>query len=352
MHTYLLTYLLTYWCMSPSVIVDLCLFSFTLVRELPINRSPVCVSGIAHLDNRIFVVVDGYDCIKVMRDKPPYDPLVDIAVDGLGRPTDVVACRVTHFLFVADYHCKSIWRVNVGSDDDDDDDDESRSTSGSAQSWVRTEYRPWSMSTSAGRLIVTPVAGSSLYVYRCDGDENRSCPPLIRSVRLPSYMIPRHAVETVAVRNTFIVSHTGRGLWAMHDQISEVDIDGRVVRSYGGRRGNGKLKLDRPSYLVALGLAVGGGVLVADYFNRRVVRLNDRLEFDGIAVGDDIEGTSSDRDGSCCDSGEVGEEERGRRSTDDGDFMPSRLCYMQHNGALLVGSWGLGVHVRGPVRRI
>jgi len=288
-----------------------------------------------------------------MRDSPPYAPLDEILLEGLGRSTDIVGCRATRFLFVADYNGKCIWRVNVdsGGDDGGDDDDEEEDVA-SALEWLRTDYRPWSMSTAAGRLVVTPFNGSSLYVYRCDGDENRPG-QLIRSVRLPSYMVARHAVETPVDRDTFLVAHTGRGLWTMHDQVTQVDVDGRVVRFYGSRRGDDQRKLDRPTYLVALGSAIGGGVLVADYFNRRIVKLHDGLEFDGIVMSDSVKRRSKGDENGDRRDGDVEEGARGRddQSTGDGDFMPSRMCYVQHNGALLVGTWDLGVHTGRPVRK-
>jgi hypothetical protein len=293
---------------------------------------PHCVTGVAHLDNRFFIVADQSDHVKVIDDSPPYASLQSIVVRGLQRPTDVAVCRLTRRLFVADYGGKCIWPIDVdktAAAGDDTDENDCRETASIASvklsEVIWTAYRPWSMSATSGRLVVVPENESTLYVYRCSGN---SATVLLQSLRLPSYMVARHAVESPAGQGSYFVAHTGRGLWNELDQVTEINGKGQVVRLYAGRRGAGEQQLDRPTHLALLDQSTGGGVLVADYRNRRVVRLTDRLTFNRIEA---------------C----YGEYEDGSTIEDD-DCGPSRLCHVHLGDKLFVGFWNGGLGMYGP----
>lgn len=265
----------------------------------------------------------------VTEDSPPYALLQSIVVHGLQRPTDVAACHLMRRLFVADYEGRCVWPVDVdeGAAAGDDTDEEDRWEAASVASVelsdvIWTSFRPWSISVTSDRLVVVPENGSMLCIYRCRGGDGGNAIELLQSIRLPSFMIARHAVESPTDRGAYLVAHTGRGLWNELDQVSEINCKGQVVRVYGGRRGAGELQLDRPTHLALVDQTNGGGVLVADYRNRRIVRLTDRLVFNRIEV--------------CVGEG------------DDEDCGPGRLCHAGLGDKLFVGFWSGGVRLYGP----
>ena len=98
------------------------------------DTSPHSVAGVAHIDNKFYVIVDRCDRVAVIVDAPPYCRLDYIIVDGMTQPTDLATCRRLRRLFVADHDAKCVWRIDIGDKDDnavtavkhlDDDDDDS-----------------------------------------------------------------------------------------------------------------------------------------------------------------------------------------------------------------------------------
>jgi hypothetical protein len=240
--------------------------------------------GVAQLANKIYVVCLQSATIRVYEASPPYDRLPDVKVQGMELPEDIAACSVSQHLYIADWHC--VWRTEVG---------------GLVDRWTRyiAIVGPWSLSVTSGRLLLVRYNNNKLLQYGDTLDQPKHIP-------LPRYMEPRHAVETS--HGTFIVCHTGRW-WggAQHDQVSEVDVDGRVVRVYGGQRGHGPHQLDHPYHLAQ---DATGRLLVADTYNRRIVLLNSQLELDRVMV-DSV----------------------------DLDLNPCRLSYVEGTGQLVVGEW-------------
>ena len=109
--------------------------------------------------------------------------------------------------------------------------------------------------------------------------------------------------------------HTGgrrsdEGRWIEdedHDGVSEVDREGHVIRSFGGRRGDGQHQLNSPWHMAIDSV---GRVLVADYGNRRILLLSEELKCDRILL----------------------DKKRG-----DFDGGPFRLYYDERNQQLMVG---------------
>ena len=69
------------------------------------------------------------------------------------------------------------------------------------------------------------------------------------------------------------------------DQISEVDVDGTVIRSYGGLlHGAGHIlqELNWPKHLA---VDTDGSVLIADRWNHRVLLLDSELRLKRLLVG-------------------------------------------------------------------
>jgi len=160
--------------------------------------------------------------------------------------------------------------------------------------WFDVDHRVWSFSLRSGRLLVTPHT-SELFIYttssspadtgdRCAVPEDDDMKPSKR-VPLADFINPRHAVETR--RNTFVVAHVGWLRDDEHDQISEVNDEGHVLRSYGGLRGRVSRQMNEPWYLAVVdrGDKVDrSDVLVADRWNQRVIVLDWRLVFKRILL--------------------------------------------------------------------
>ena len=201
--------------------------------------------------------------------------LKDIVVENMIRPTDIVGCNETMQLFVADRgggrHV--IWRIDLKRGDQ------------MISEFMQTQdYMPWTLSLSRGRrLIVTPWRDQSLLLY--DVVDGR----LLERIQLPGFMFPHHAIETK--RGTFIVCHSGvrrsdEGEWIEdedHDGVSEVDREGHVIRSFGGRRGKGQHQVNL-GYDGHMAIDSVGQVLVADSGNDRILLLSEELKFDRILL--------------------------------------------------------------------
>ena len=71
------------------------------------------VDSVDHLDGRIFTVTGGSKSISVFMDRAPFSHLGDIIIDGLEDVKDIVACRDTGRLYVAN---NGVWVVSVRED--------------------------------------------------------------------------------------------------------------------------------------------------------------------------------------------------------------------------------------------
>lgn len=91
-------------------------------------------------------------------------------------------------------------------------------------------------------------------------------------MQLPDWMSPNHAVQMP--NGHFMVAHIAAAAELNRDGISEVDATGALVKTYSGHRGNGPNQFNRPSHLA---LKADGGVIVADFENRRVVGVDAGL---------------------------------------------------------------------------
>ena len=89
--------------------------------------------------------------------------------------------------------------------------------------------------------------------------------------------------------------------------VVEVDATGQTVRAY-----DGPLRLIQPRYLVVVSRA-GGGVLVADSQNNRILQLNAELKLERVLLS---------------------------REDDELIDGPLQMCYIEERGVLLVANLG------------
>ena len=61
-----------------------------------------------------------------------------------------------------------------------------------------------------------------------------------------------------------------------HHRVCIIDSNGRMMKSYGGKRGSGIGQMNYPCYVA---IDRNGFILVGDYYNNRIIQLNESLEF-------------------------------------------------------------------------
>jgi hypothetical protein len=229
--------------------------------------------------------------------EPFNELLTRITVKELDFPTDIVACKETKQLYVAEGLCGSrepgcVWRVSMDGCQVD--------------MWLPNKptsalFNPRSLSVTSRRLLVTVFTGR-LFLYGPEGDELKCIVPGggMRDVS--------HAVET-ASGMIVVISLKPK------PQVCEINLDGCVMRVFSDHQ-----QLSDPCYL---SLGSGGRlVFVCDHKNGRVLLFNRYLELQRKLL---------DRD-------------------DVYDYQvveqPTQVCYMERTGQLVVaGSSNVPVDV-------
>jgi len=202
-------------------------------------------------------------------------------VKELRQPRDLVVCERTSQLYIAEYN-KCVWRVSSDGTD--------------LKHWLPKSpddtFKPWTLSVTSTRLLVTSRDTSQLRQFDADGDE-------LRRVQLPYHMEPQHAVESPT--GTFIIGLYNTQL--KQNQVVEVNTGGEVLRQFSG------------SHLTSLGrtphVAVDshGNIFVADQDSRHILLLSAHLSLRRVII--------DEHQLNC--------------------KPPYRLCYREDTGQLLVG---------------
>jgi len=213
--------------------------------------------GVTQLHDVVYIVYHGSSTIFRLN-ATTHQRLTEIDVKDLRSPCDIVACEQTSRLYVADL-LECVWRVSsYGAD---------------MKRWLPKSpsdtFRPWTLSVSSTRLLVTTHRPNQLIQFDSDGDE-------LRRVQLPDNMLPQHAVESPT--GTFIVSLYNIQLkqW----QVVEVNTGGEVLRQFSGSR---LLPLG-DTYHVAVDSH--GNIFVADNGSRRILLLDAHLSLRRVIIDD------------------------------------------------------------------
>jgi len=247
----------------------------------------VDVLGVTLLHDVVYMV-----CRSTIRrfSATTHQPLTDIVVKDLREPFDIVACERTSQLYVAE-HNQCVWRVSSDSTD--------------IKHWLPKSpddtLKPRTLSVTSTRLLLTSRDTCQLSQFDADGDE-------LRRVQLPGHMLPLHAVESPT--GTFIVSLDNTQLWQW--QVVEVNTGGEVLCQFSDSR---LTSLGLTPRLISLDVthhvAVDshGNIFVADEGNHHILLLDASLSLRRVIIDEhqlNYEG-------------------------------PSRLCYREDKGQLLVG---------------
>jgi len=266
------------------------------VARLSVSEDETIIQGVTSLGDRIYVVCFRSNVISVFTSHQPFRRLQDIVVHGLLYPFDIAASASTSCLYVPDLWSNSVWRVNVDS--------------GAVVQWL-SGVRAWAVSvTSESRIILLVTID-----YQRDDNgrytrrrEVHVCSPeaVTEAIVTLSNDITSPWRVVMTTRKTFVVSH-GLEEHVMH-RVCEVDMTGRVLKSFGSTPGNGVGQLHAP---VHMSLDDKERVIVLDADNR-VLLLNKQLTSPRVLA-------------------------TWRPQSDDDTRCPWRLHYDSHTGSLLVG---------------
>jgi len=238
------------------------------------------VWGVTVLHDVVYVICQWPSTIIRRFNATTHQPLTSINVKDLREPCDIAACERTSQLYVADVQC--VWRVSSDGTD--------------IKHWLPKSpddtLKPWTLSVTSTRLLVTPHDTCQLRQFDADGNE-------LRRVQLPDNMVPHHAVESPT--GTFIVGldNTQLEQW----QVVEVNTGGEVLRQFSG------LRLTSLSLTPHVAVDSHGNIFVVDYDNGRILLLDDHLSLRCVII----------------DEHQLNYEQ------------PWRLCYREDKGQLLVG---------------
>jgi hypothetical protein len=234
-------------------------------QRLQILRIEGDVSCLTEFNGQLYVGVVDSASVQVFMSRSPFSRLDEITIRGLNDPYDIVVCRDRSQLYIADGGGQyAIWRVNLLHNKQVD-------------KFITIPWQPLSLSVNSRRLLITPRDGAALFLCSEDGSE-------LNRIRLPDYMWARHAVETT--HNTYIVSHHNysgaRDTQSEHFGVSEVNVDGRVVRTFNSQHIDiGSIQFNEPLYLA---LDDNNHVIVADHENERVVVLKSDLQLKRVLI--------------------------------------------------------------------
>ena len=158
--------------------------------QLVKNVSVLCVvghvEGMTQLHDVVYVVHGtGWTSAITRFNATTHQRLIDVDFKDLRNPWDIVACEQTSQLYVAGNEVY-VWRVSTDGTD--------------IKHWLPKSpddtFKPFTLSVTSTRLLVTSQLARQLRQFDADGDE-------LRRVQLPRHTKPRHAVESPT--GTFIV---------------------------------------------------------------------------------------------------------------------------------------------------
>ena len=240
--------------------------------------------GVTQLRDVVYVVsVAGWSSAIRRYNATTHQRLTDIAIMGWCYPCDIASCELTSQLYVSDIR-GCVWRVSSDAAD---------IHRVYKQCWLpksrQDRFRPWKLSITSSRLLVTPQDGRQLRQFDAAGGDE------LGRVDLPDYMFPRHAVESPIA--TFIVGH--RNTQLAQYQVSEVSTEGQVLRQFSSS------SLVRPEHIA---VDRRGNIFVADHDKHHILLLDAQLALRRVII-----------------------DERQLNNR-----QPFRLCYLEQSGQLLV----------------
>lgn len=246
------------------------------------------VAGVARLSDRLYLVSQGVSIIYVFGTDNPFPKLDEINIPEVSWPWDIYACAKNNRLYVTDFLYACVWCITPED--------------GKVVRWLNGLGQPYTLSVTSEGQVLIPKQGSPSTLDAVDSDAS-----FLWSLTLPDEVEgPNHAIETS--KGTYIVSYGGADTGTQG--IIELDQHGKVLRSYP----EDGSKLDRPYHVTQ---DESGRILVADYYNNRVIRLEAELGLDRVLVSQEKDGLNG----------------------------PQRLLFLPESGFLFIGHYkGMDVY--------
>jgi hypothetical protein len=244
---------------------------------------------VATLDDELYVARADLSDIQVY-DVYSYNQMRTEHVPGLGLAVDMATCRHKRCVYVADQMHGAVHRLIQSSGPP------------TMPRWRLEFAETWPVGDKPGGLSVS--SSTNVLVACFETPMIKEFSPEGRRLRVihlsTEFVNLSHAVELTV--DQFVVCHGDTSNATC--RVCLVGSDGKTLKSYGDRRGSGRRQLDSP-----IRVAVCGFVFVADFGNRRILRLGPSL-----------------REGSVQEVVTAG----------DGLNRPLRICLDDHLGRLYV----------------
>ena len=177
-----------------------------------------------------------------------------LTVPGLRRADDIIACAYNGCAYISDWKQESVHRVALPGPD--------------------AAVTQWPVGDTPARLSISVRHGvlvscwkvRKIREFSTDGE-------LLQTVCLPQDVLsPWHAIQLCS--GEYIVCHGDHGD-PLH-RVCLIGSDVQVVKSYGGVKGSGSQRMNRPAQLA---VDRNGFVFVVDVNNRRVLLLSPALTY-------------------------------------------------------------------------
>jgi hypothetical protein len=225
------------------------------------------VSGISECNGKLFVCCTTSNTIHVFSSSPPFGHLADVEVPGLMLPVDL-SCGDAAHVYIADCGRCAIWRATALNS----------LSFQHVEMLITTGWLPCSLSTNSRHIIITPVAGTALFLYSTNG-------VLLKQIELPVNLVATSAMETS--HDTYVVTHATRCIYPTNSEcvgVSEFDISGRVVRTVNNQQNNSRLSSMQCGKYCRLALAGNDHIIVADSDSQTIVAFTGDLRLKRVLM--------------------------------------------------------------------
>ena len=178
-----------------------------------------------------------------------------LTVDKLVIGFDIVAHA--NVLYVSEYEAKLIHRIQLADD------------TCSCTRWYVNGQRLRMSINKNGNILVSCDDLDKIIEYTTIGTRVREI--TVNAIEKTIKGL-QHAIQLDY--DLFLICHSS--CHGLYERVCIIDSRGRMVKSYGGGRGSGIGQMNSPAYLA---IDRNGFILFVDHKNKRIVQLNESLEF-------------------------------------------------------------------------
>lgn len=257
------------------------------------------VSGVATIDDNIFVLCREPKSLRIYRNESPYVLEKQLSIAEIRDPWDMAASPPSNCLYVTDQFSECVWKISAPMDVESSGwlrrvvgNRMTRWWTGKDSHtirWLTGISYPYTISISRDGLRVLMARQGQPCCVELYGQDGLKIQRLLFPSDVESV---RHAVETP--KGNLVVSHKWKatGKWG----VCEVNRDGQILHRFSAKNGR-QQALDEP-----LHVAVDSDqrVFVADYRNNRVIQFDSELNWIRIALTKDSDAIE-EPSRLCCD---------------------------------------------------